>query len=71
MTKQNDCHFESEFSERPISGSEDPGLEFTMGSDTSVYYSCSATLNGEMYIFGGDGEFSKQVFYDLAHGTLN
>ena len=42
-------------------GGEDPNLEFTMGPDTSAYGSCSATLNDEFYIFGGSGEFKRQV----------
>ena len=63
--------FESQNLDLSFSGGEDPDLEFTMGPDTSVYHSCSATLNGEMYVFGGTGKFSKQVFYDLGHKTFN
>ena len=55
-------HFESQNLDLPFSGGEYPDLEFTMGPDTSVFGSCSATLNGEMYIFGGTGKFTKQVF---------
>ena len=43
-------------------GGEEPNLEFTMGPGTSVYHSCSATLNGEFYVFGGEESFSRQVF---------
>ena len=43
-------------------GGEEPNLEFTMGPGTSVYHSCSATLNGEFYVFGGVESFSRQVF---------
>ena len=35
-----------------------------MGEDTEVYRSCSATLNGELFVFGGDSESNnmrKQV----------
>ena len=64
-------HFESGISDLPFSGGEDPDLEFTMGPDTSVYRSCSATINGEMYVFGGAGNFKKQVCYDYAQGTFN
>ena len=36
-------------------------LDFTMGPNTDVYHSCSATLNGEMFLFGGYDSFTKQV----------
>ena len=49
-------------------GDEDTSLSFTIGSNTSAYRSCAATLNGEMYVFGGAGvEFNKQVFYPQAN----
>ena len=32
-----------------------------MDADTEVYSSCSATLNGELFVFGGYNE-RKQVF---------
>ena len=32
-----------------------------MDDDTQVYHSCSATLNGETYVFGGNNE-KNQVF---------
>jgi len=35
-------------------------FEFEMDDDTEVYRSCSATLNGELYVFGGFTQ-SKQV----------
>ena len=28
-------------------------FEFTINDDTEVYKSCSATLNGEVFVFGG------------------
>ena len=31
-----------------------------MDDDTEVYYSCSATLNGELFVFGGNTQ-KKQV----------
>ena len=35
-----------------------------MGPDTSVYHSCSATLNGELFVFGGYGSSqNKQVIF--------
>ena len=35
-----------------------------MGPDTSVYKSCSATLNGELFVFGGYGSTkNKQVIF--------
>ena len=48
-------------------GKEDTSLSFTLGPNSRVYRSCAATLNGEMYVFGGAGvEFNKQVFYTQA-----
>ena len=45
-----------------IKGGVEDNLEFTMGPDTSAYYSCSATLNGELFVFGGSGRSqNKQV----------
>ena len=38
-----------------FSGGKDENLDFTMGPNTSAYYSCSAKLNGEMFVFGGYG----------------
>ena len=36
-----------------------------MGLDTSAYRSCSAKLNGELFVFGGDGNSqNKQVILD-------
>ena len=33
-----------------------------MDEDTEVYHSCSAKVNGEIFIFGGnDGDKQKQV----------
>ena len=40
---------------RKISGGIDENLNFTMGPNTSAYLSCSAKLNGEMFVFGGSG----------------
>ena len=34
-----------------------------MGPDTSAYHSCSATLNGELFVFGGLGGQEKQVIF--------
>ena len=36
-------------------------LDFTMGPNTDAYHSCSATLNGEMFLYGGYDSFTKQV----------
>ena len=32
-----------------------------MGANTDVYHSCSASLNGEMFLFGGYDSFTKQI----------
>ena len=35
-----------------------------MGPDTSAYKSCSAKLNGELFVFGGEGSSkNKQVIF--------
>ena len=44
-----------------ISGGKEENFDFTMGPNTSAYQSCSAQLNGEMYVFGGDDGYYKQV----------
>jgi len=36
-------------------GGVEEKLDFTMGTDTSALRSCSATLNGESFVFGGYG----------------
>ena len=41
------------------------GFEFQMDDDTEVYRSCSATLNGDLFVFGGTSTSNnrkKQVF---------
>ena len=36
--------------------------EFVFGDETEVHYSCSATLNGEMFVFGGyNGDKRRQI----------
>ena len=40
-------------------------FEFKINGDTEVYRSCSATLNGEVFVFGGSGK-QKQVNLKLA-----
>ena len=42
-------------------GGEEIDLDFIMGPGTSVYFSCSAKLNGDFYIFGGFGSDNRQV----------
>ena len=46
-------------------GGEETNLDFTMGPGTSVYFSCSAKLNGDFYIFGGFGSDNRQVKFFL------
>ena len=43
------------------SGGANENFHFTMGPNTDAYYSCSAKLNGEMFVFGGNSQQS-QVF---------
>ena len=42
-------------------GGKDANLDFKMGPNTSALYSCSANLNGEMFIFGGKNDHKTQV----------
>ena len=46
--------------------------DFKMGPNTSVYQSCTAKLNGEMFVYGGDiySGNNKQVTQKLINGTL-
>ena len=43
------------------SGGVEENLDFTMGPDTSASHSCSAMLNGELFVFGGTGSIQKQT----------
>ena len=36
-------------------------FDFTFEVGTSVFKSCSALLNGEYFVFGGTGTFTRQV----------
>ena len=45
---------------KKLGGGVTENFEFEMGTDTEVYDSCSAMLNGETFIFGGNKE-KKQV----------
>ena len=53
-----------------ISGGTVDGFEFQMDGDTEVYYSCSATLNGDLYVFGGYNR-RKQVFSTIYSKVQN
>ena len=44
-------------------GGSNENLDFEMGPNTSAYLSCAANLNGEMFVFGGDGSYEKQVMH--------
>ena len=57
-----------------ISGGTVDGFEFQMDDDTEVYYSCSATLNGDLFVFGGTSTSNnkrKQVFTSDVSKILN
>ena len=43
------------------SGGVEENLDFTMGPDTSASHSCSAMLNGELFVFGGTGSSQKNT----------
>lgn len=43
-----------------ILGEVDDDINFTYDADTSVAYSCAASLNDEMWVLGGSGQ-SRQV----------
>ena len=42
------------------SGGATENFDFQMDEDTQVYHSCSATLKGELFVFGGSS-IKKQV----------
>ena len=44
-----------------ILGGNDENLDFSLLPNTRAYFSCSAKLNGEMFVFGGDGNYQTQV----------
>ena len=45
------------------SGGEKENFVLTMGPNTGVFYSCSAKLNGSMYVLGGyESNQRRQVF---------
>ena len=55
-----------------ISGGKEENFDFTMGPNTSAYISCSAKLNGEMFVFGGRGSsYNKQVPSGIVDSTTN
>ena len=41
------------YTKRLILGGITEGFEFQMDEDTGVDHSCSAQLNGELFVFGG------------------
>ena len=44
-----------------IQGGKNKNFDFNMGPNTGAYFSCSATLNGEMFVFGGETNHKTQV----------
>ena len=44
-----------------FSGGKNTNLNFNFGPKTDAYNGCSASLNGEMYVFGGGGTNANQV----------
>ena len=45
--------FNFDFLNSFIQGGVTENFEFTINDDTEVFYSCSAILNGEVFVFGG------------------
>ena len=43
------------------SGLDDGNLEFDYGTDVSLKYGCGLTLRGQMWYFGGNGDYKRQV----------
>ena len=43
------------------SGRDDPNFFFRYGEDTSVYGSCSLTFRNQLYVFGGESPFKRQL----------
>ena len=48
-----------------ISGGLTDNFQFQMDDDTEVYGSCSASLNGELYVLGGNDIGRRQVKFSL------
>ena len=44
-----------------FSGGKNANLNLNFGPKTDAYNGCSASLNGEMYVFGGGGTNANQV----------
>ena len=40
-----------------------------MGPETSVFRSCSASINGEFYVFGGEDDNRRQVLLSCAYAV--
>ena len=43
------------------SGLVDDNLEFDYGDDVALVSGCGITLHGQMWYFGGTGDFTRQV----------
>ena len=63
--------FKFEFSNNSDLGGVTENFEFKINDDTEVHYSCSATLNGEVFVFGGystNGGNNKRKQVNLKQG---
>ena len=45
------------------SGDITENFEFTINDDTEVQQSCSAILNGELFIIGGENKKNQVIIY--------
>ena len=44
-----------------LMGKQSTSLNFKISDDTQVYSSCGITFNGQFFIYGGDGNYDRQV----------
>ena len=58
------CEYYQGENANPLGG-EDKNFDFETGPNTNAKYSCAAKLNDEMFVFGGQESYSKQVTLDL------
>ena len=65
------------YTKKLILGGITEGFEFQMDEDTQVYSSCSAQLNGDVYVFGGASTSNNerrqvdQLFLKLSNHFFN
>ena len=56
---------------QPNWGGISEGFEFQMDDDTEVYFSCSAKLNDELFVFGGNASGKKKQVYLISYSSVS